>query len=122
MINRKTKKRAINKAIIDVVPQPGATFPYSELKGRKTPPKRVLNAINYFVYEFKTLKLKIYYLKQFVRIIYYILNVRSLVLTITNAIPIAASTVKPAPKLKRKLDNDGVIISIIISYLIVLLI
>ena len=67
IINRKTKKRAINNAIIEVVPQPGATFPYSELKGRKTPPKRVLNAINYFVYEFKTLKLKIYYLKQFVR-------------------------------------------------------
>ena len=49
MISKNTKKRAINKAIIDVVPQPGATFPYSELKGRKTPPKRVLNAINYFV-------------------------------------------------------------------------
>ena len=32
----------MNTPIITVVPQPGATFPYSELSGRNTVPNRVI--------------------------------------------------------------------------------
>jgi hypothetical protein len=45
MINRKIKKEAINNPIIGVVPQLGATFPYSIFRGFKISPKRVFNAI-----------------------------------------------------------------------------
>jgi hypothetical protein len=34
--------------IIGVVPQPGATLPYSAFKGRKISPNLVLNAIKIF--------------------------------------------------------------------------
>lgn len=36
-------------AIIGVVPHPGATFPYSELRGLNISPNRVLNAIIFFI-------------------------------------------------------------------------
>mgnify|MGYP003465448765 CR=1 FL=1 len=38
----------MNIAIIGVVPQPGATFPYSEFKGLRISPNLVLNAIVFF--------------------------------------------------------------------------
>lgn len=38
----------MNTAIIGVVPQPGATFPYSEFKGLNISPSLVLSAISYF--------------------------------------------------------------------------
>ena len=45
MITKKTRNRAIKTPITGVVPQPGATLPYSALSGRKISPNRVLNAI-----------------------------------------------------------------------------
>ena len=45
MITRNTKNRPIKTPITGVVPQPGATFPYSELSGLKISPNLVLNAI-----------------------------------------------------------------------------
>ena len=45
MITRKTKKRPMNTPITGVVPQPGATLPYSALSGRKISPNRVRSAI-----------------------------------------------------------------------------
>jgi hypothetical protein len=48
IINKKTKNSAIVTAIIGVVPQPGATFPYSAFSGRRISPNLVLKAIIYF--------------------------------------------------------------------------
>jgi hypothetical protein len=45
MIIRKRAKENMKNSIIGAVPQPGATFPYSEFKGFKISPKRVLRAI-----------------------------------------------------------------------------
>ena len=45
MINKNTKNAIITKPIIGVVPQPGATLPYSEFNGRKISPNLVLNGI-----------------------------------------------------------------------------
>ena len=45
MINRKRKNNNITKPIIGVVPHPGATFPYSELRGLNSSPNLVLSAI-----------------------------------------------------------------------------
>ena len=45
MITKNTKNRPIKTPITGVVPQPGATLPYSALSGRKISPNRVLNAI-----------------------------------------------------------------------------
>ena len=45
MINRNTKNRAITTPINGVVPQPGATRPYSAFKGRKSSPNLVLKAL-----------------------------------------------------------------------------
>ena len=45
MITKKTRNRAIKTPITGVVPQPGATLPYSALSGRKISPNRVLSAI-----------------------------------------------------------------------------
>ena len=39
------KNNNITNPIIGVVPHPGATFPYSELRGLKSSPNLVLNAI-----------------------------------------------------------------------------
>ena len=41
IINKNTKKANITPPIIGVVPQPGATFPYSAFKGRKISPNLV---------------------------------------------------------------------------------
>ena len=41
MINRNTKNANITIAINGVVPQPGATLPYSEFNGRKMLPNLV---------------------------------------------------------------------------------
>jgi len=49
MINKKIKNAAITTAIIGVVPQPGATLPYSEFNGRKNSPSLVRNAIRIFI-------------------------------------------------------------------------
>ena len=43
IINKNTKNAIITKPIIGVVPQPGATLPYSEFNGRKISPNLVLN-------------------------------------------------------------------------------
>ena len=43
--NKKTKNNAIKSPIIGVVPQFGATLPYSIFKGLRISPKRVFNAI-----------------------------------------------------------------------------
>jgi hypothetical protein len=48
MINKNTKNANITIAMIGVVPQPGATLPYSAFKGRKISPNLVLNAIKIF--------------------------------------------------------------------------
>lgn len=45
MITKNSKNIAIKKPITGVVPQPGATLPYSALSGRKISPNRVLSAI-----------------------------------------------------------------------------
>ena len=45
MITKNTRNKPIKTPITGVVPQPGATLPYSELSGRKISPNRVLNAI-----------------------------------------------------------------------------
>ena len=45
MITKNTRNRAIKTAITGVVPQPGATLPYSALSGRKISPNRVRSAI-----------------------------------------------------------------------------
>jgi hypothetical protein len=45
MITKNSKNIAIKKPITGVVPQPGATLPYSELSGLKISPNLVLNAI-----------------------------------------------------------------------------
>jgi len=41
MITRKMEKRDINTAISGVVPHPGVTFPYSELRGLSRVPRLV---------------------------------------------------------------------------------
>ena len=48
MINKNTKNASITAPIIGVVPQPGATFPYSAFNGRNISPNLVLNAIKIF--------------------------------------------------------------------------
>ena len=48
IISKNTKNDAIVTAIKGVVPQPGATLPYSAFNGRKISPKRVLKAIFFF--------------------------------------------------------------------------
>ena len=48
MINKNKKNSNMKIPIIGVVPQPGATFPYSEFKGRKISPSLVLSDIVYF--------------------------------------------------------------------------
>ena len=45
MITRNTRNKPIKTPITGVVPHPGATLPYSELRGLKISPNRVLNAI-----------------------------------------------------------------------------
>ena len=45
MITKNNRNIAIKKPITGVVPQPGATLPYSALSGRKISPNRVLSAI-----------------------------------------------------------------------------
>ena len=50
MINKNTKNKAITTPIIGVVPQPGATLPYSAFKGRKSSPNLVRNAIKIFTF------------------------------------------------------------------------
>jgi hypothetical protein len=50
MINKNTKNAAITTAIIGVVPQPGATLPYSAFNGRKSSPNLVRNAIKIFIF------------------------------------------------------------------------
>jgi hypothetical protein len=45
MISKNKKNNSMNIAIIGVVPHPGATFPYSEFKGRNNSPSLVRNAI-----------------------------------------------------------------------------
>lgn len=42
MVTRNTANKAMKKPIRGVVPQPGATFPYSELSGFKTIPKKLI--------------------------------------------------------------------------------
>ena len=42
MIDRNIANKAIATPIKGVVPQPGATFPYSEFKGFNNPPAEVL--------------------------------------------------------------------------------
>jgi len=44
IITKNTKNAAITTPIIGVVPQPGATLPYSAFNGRKISPNLVLNA------------------------------------------------------------------------------
>ena len=46
MITKNTRNKPIKIPITGVVPQPGATLPYSALSGRKISPNRVLNAIS----------------------------------------------------------------------------
>lgn len=48
MIRNKAKKNMKNN-MIGAVPQPGETFPYSEFKGFKISPRRVLRAIKLFI-------------------------------------------------------------------------
>lgn len=48
MIKNKAKKNMKNN-MIGAVPQPGETFPYSEFKGFKISPRRVLRAIKLFI-------------------------------------------------------------------------
>jgi hypothetical protein len=50
MINKNTRKADITTAIIGVVPQPGATLPYSAFKGRKISPNLVRNGIKEFMF------------------------------------------------------------------------
>jgi hypothetical protein len=50
MITRNTRNRAITTPMIGVVPQPGATFPYSAFSGLRISPNRVLKAIVYLKY------------------------------------------------------------------------
>ena len=45
MITKNTRNKPIKIPITGVVPQPGATLPYSALSGRKISPNRVLSAI-----------------------------------------------------------------------------
>ena len=45
-MTKKTAKRAIKTPIITVVPQPGATLPYSELSGFSNVPKAVTFAVS----------------------------------------------------------------------------
>ena len=45
MITRKTKNKPIKNTITGVVPHPGATLPYSELRGLRIYPNLVLKAI-----------------------------------------------------------------------------
>ena len=45
IISKNTKNKAIVTAIIGVVPQPGATLPYSAFNGRRISPNLVLKAI-----------------------------------------------------------------------------
>ena len=45
MITRNTKNKPIKTPITGVVPHPGATLPYSELRGLRISPNLVLNAI-----------------------------------------------------------------------------
>ena len=45
MITKNTKNKPIKTPITGVVPQPGATLPYSELSGLRISPNLVLNAI-----------------------------------------------------------------------------
>ena len=42
----------MTKPMIGVVPQPGETLPYSELRGLRSSPNLVLNAIVYLVTKF----------------------------------------------------------------------
>lgn len=48
MIKNKAKENMKN-SMIGAVPHPGDTFPYSEFKGFKISPKRVLRAIKLFI-------------------------------------------------------------------------
>ena len=50
IINKNTKNSTITTPIIGVVPQPGATLPYSAFNGRKISPNLVLNAIKILHY------------------------------------------------------------------------
>ena len=45
-MTKKTANKAIKTPIITVVPQPGATFPYSELSGFKSVPSAVTLAVS----------------------------------------------------------------------------
>ena len=45
MITKNTKNKPIKTPITGVVPHPGATLPYSELRGLRISPNLVLNAI-----------------------------------------------------------------------------
>jgi hypothetical protein len=64
MINKNTKNAAITTAIIGVVPQPGATLPYSEFKGRKSSPNLVRNAIKIFIFNKLIFEFLLYNTKQ----------------------------------------------------------
>jgi hypothetical protein len=46
MITKKTANSPIKIAITGVVPQPGATFPYSEFNGFNKVPSGVVNAVS----------------------------------------------------------------------------
>jgi len=47
MITRKTAKSAMKTPMITVVPQPGATLPYSELSGFSNVPRAVTFAVSF---------------------------------------------------------------------------
>ena len=71
MITKNNRNIAIKKPITGVVPQPGATLPYSALSGRKISPNRVLSAIilssrelNYIILVYNTTH-NIYYRQSF---------------------------------------------------------
>lgn len=73
MIVRKTANNAIKIAIIFVVPQPGATLPYSEFKGFRMLPKTVTFPLEFDILFFE---------------IVVILNILLTIFTFFNAISI----------------------------------